>query len=66
MLSTCSIYKTYHILQRSSTKHLEHRVGFGGGDAQHYGLLANSSGVLIQRGSQFPVNKHHPLLLCSD
>lgn len=49
---------THHILQRGSTKHLEHGVGFGRGDAQHDGLLAHSGGVLIQGGSQLPENTH--------
>lgn len=49
---------THHILQRGSTKHLEHGVGFGRGDAQHDGLLAHSGGVLIQGGSQLPEHTH--------
>lgn len=53
--------KTHHILQRSSTKHLEHRVGFGGRDTQNDGLLAHSGGVLIQGGTQFPVNTNQQL-----
>lgn len=57
-MSNLLAVSTHHILQRGSTKHLEHGVGFGRGDAQHDGLLAHSGGVLIQGGSQLPEDTH--------
>ena len=55
---SCEDALTHHVLQRGGSKHLEHRVGFGGRDAEDDGLLPHSGGVLIKRRSQLPTHTH--------
>lgn len=47
--------ESYHVLQWCCTKHFKNRVGFGGRNAQNYGLLPYTGGVFIQGGTKLPV-----------